>query len=549
MKYKSILTIVFLAIIIFLNGCSNTSERHTLLLMNEDGTVYQEMADLYSQEVELPVLEEEDRIFVGWNDGDSNHYFTYVIESDTTLTAKFENIEEVFNINFIGELDDQANILNYSGEAIYLKIPAEINGHRIKSIYMNAFTGSTVEVIEIPISITYIQPFAFEDADALRDVSFYGTPSGTTVKVYSSSELDELLEEYGDACEVASTSNQGNDIVYSEGCPIISSSLSNSVILEGVEYFTYLVVLDLEFIPEAYHQVIYNYAFKDADSLESIELPPGIQYITGRLFENTPNLKEITVDPRNEYLTSENGILFSKDKSILYLYPSGIEDTTYTIPDYVTRVIGNAFIRNNYLEELYIHENLQYDPGSFSGMLKLENFFVAEENDELTTIDGVLFSKTDDILIAYPNGRSQTSYALPESTNQVDYRAFAYNEVLTNLILNDGLKVIALEAFYSITSLQVLDIPSSIQEIGHNIVGESQVKSVIIRRSINDGDLPDMQFQLLNRARTEEDPFVYVEQPNIYVPDDSVEAYLIEFRSNYWIDYLKPLSEYNEESD
>ncbi len=59
-------------------------------------------------------------------------------------------------------------------------------------------------------------------------------------------------------------------------------------------------------------------------------------------FHNCPKLKEITISKDNPYFTSEDGILFNKEKTTLYSYPSGKEGYEYTIPSSVN-TIEDAF--------------------------------------------------------------------------------------------------------------------------------------------------------------------------------------------------------------
>ena len=46
----------------------------------------------------------------------------------------------------------------------------------------------------------------------------------------------------------------------------------------------------------------------------------------------------------NPYLKTVDGILFSKDGTILYAYPAGKPDTIYIIPDTVTKIHAGAFL-------------------------------------------------------------------------------------------------------------------------------------------------------------------------------------------------------------
>ena len=79
--------------------------------------------------------------------------------------------------------------------------------------------------------------------------------------------------------------------------------------------------------------------------------------VSGLLFSNLPKLTSITVDPANQQFSSINGGLFSKSSKILYTYPPGKTDETYTIPDSVTRINFLSFMNTSYLKEAIIPNN------------------------------------------------------------------------------------------------------------------------------------------------------------------------------------------------
>lgn len=69
------------------------------------------------------------------------------------------------------------------------------------------------------------------------------------------------------------------------------------------------------------------------------------------------NLKEFIVHPENKYFSSEDGILFNKNKTALINYPNGKTEKSYTVPTTVTNILGEAFYKVK-LEELIITENV-----------------------------------------------------------------------------------------------------------------------------------------------------------------------------------------------
>ena len=105
--------------------------------------------------------------------------------------------------------------------------------------------------------------------------------------------------------------------------------------------------------------------FFGCSSLEEITFPDGIRYVGANDFDwcqslkkitfgktmqypedfalALPALEEIIVDPENPYFTAENGILYDKTKTILFVCAQGIKGEV-VVPDTVTQIGYNMFM-------------------------------------------------------------------------------------------------------------------------------------------------------------------------------------------------------------
>lgn len=90
----------------------------------------------------------------------------------------------------------------------------------------------------------------------------------------------------------------------------------------------------------------------------------GLQYSED--FKEWTALKEINVDPKNTSFSSENEVLYNKNKTKLYRYPPQKDDATFQIPDTVKEIAPFAFCGNKHLTKLKVPASVNvYGEGAF----------------------------------------------------------------------------------------------------------------------------------------------------------------------------------------
>jgi len=77
--------------------------------------------------------------------------------------------------------------------------------------------------------------------------------------------------------------------------------------------------------------------------LTSITIPNSVTSIEPNTFTSCPSLIAINVDAGNTAYSSENGVLYNKNKTVLLRYPEG-KTGIYTIPKNVTSIGKQAFL-------------------------------------------------------------------------------------------------------------------------------------------------------------------------------------------------------------
>jgi hypothetical protein len=94
-------------------------------------------------------------------------------------------------------------------------------------------------------------------------------------------------------------------------------------------------------------------AFNGCTNLTSVTIPASVTSIGICSFLDC-GLTSINVNASNPNYSSDNGILFNKDKTTLIIYPQGKNATSYSIPSTVTSIADAAFMGCNGLTSVTI---------------------------------------------------------------------------------------------------------------------------------------------------------------------------------------------------
>lgn len=170
-------------------------------------------------------------------------------------------------------------------------------------------------------------------------------------------------------------------------------------------------------------------------------------------------------------LTIGNGVTSIGDSAF-----SGCSNlASVTLPASVVRIGADAFRSCASLTRVTIPksvttiDNTSYAPGWVNGPFfdctSLSAITVDPGNPVYSSLDGVLFNKTQTTLIAYPGGRPG-NYTIPATVTYIDYRAFGGCTNLTGLTLGDSVNSIGLAAFSSCTGLTNLTLGNTVTNIG-----------------------------------------------------------------------------------
>ena len=229
-------------------------------------------------------------------------------------------------------------------------------------------------------------------------------------------------------------------------------------------------------------------AFADCSSLTSVTIPDSVTAIGRGTFYGCISLTEISVESENTAYTSQDGVLFSKDKTQLLTYPArkngsyvipdgvtsigeyafyGCSDlTSVTIPKSVTSIGVHAFYSCSSLTSVTIPSGVtNIDNSAFNKCSGLTEISVESENTAYTSQDGILFSKDKTQLLTCPKAK-KGKYVIPDGVISIGEYAFSDCSHLTSVTIPDGVISIGEHAFSDCSNLAFVTVPASVTSIG-----------------------------------------------------------------------------------
>jgi len=220
-------------------------------------------------------------------------------------------------------------------------------------------------------------------------------------------------------------------------------------------------------------------AFYGCTSLASATIGSGVTS-TGDInpFPECTSLAVITVVAGNIAYTTENGVLYTKEKTTLVAYPAGKTGASFTIPNTVTSIGSAAFYVCTSLTSVTIPNSVtSIGSSAFYNCTSLTSVTIP---NSVTNIGSGAFYGTawlnnqqNDVVyinkIAYGyNGAmpENTSITLANDTIGIADSAFSNQTNLTGITMPNSVTSIGTQAFYGCTGLASVTIPNSVTSIG-----------------------------------------------------------------------------------
>ena len=307
--------------------------------------------------------------------------------ADTVIDGDYE-----YQVN---EDEETVTITKYNGTDAEVSIPSTLGGKNVTSIGNQAFfCCESLTSVTIPDSVTEISYGAFISCESLERI-----------------EVGENNAKYSSINGVLFNNDKSELICYPAGKKDKLYVIPDSVTSIGERAFNKCKCTNVT-ISDGIISIGED-AFSDCGNITSLTIPNSVINISDD-FVNCDSLAAINVMQDNANYSSINGVLFDKNQTTLIRYPEGKGkvDTSYSIPDSVTKIDDLAFRNCSNLVSITIPDNvIHIGQAAFWICCSLTSIIIP---NGVTIISNDVFSECS----------SLTTVTIPESVTIISNCAF-----------------------------------------------------------------------------------------------------------------------------
>lgn len=223
-------------------------------------------------------------------------------------------------------------------------------------------------------------------------------------------------------------------------------------------------------------------AFADCGGITAVNIPSSVDKIGANAFENCLGLEKVSYQG-SAFESSSRVIGVAAFRNCIalktVLLPGGLTEikdeafkkcaalTGVSLPDTLKKIGKGAFSLCSGFTSVTIPASVtDIAETAFMNCSGIEKFSVASGNTAYKAVGGVLYTADGKTLVQYPNGSSETTYAVPAGTTTVGNFAFGANTKLTAVSLPSSLTAIGPYGFYMCSKLGSVNLPSGLKTIG-----------------------------------------------------------------------------------
>ena len=298
---------------------------------------------------------------------------------------------------------------NFSNCDRLISITVDFDNNYYESVDGVLFDKNREILIKYPIGLTYDTYTVPSGVRTIGEYAFAGSSLSSVI-------LPEGLKEIG-----TSAFNRCQKLE----CIV----LPNSVRTMGIWAFANCTSLSSVTLSEKLGE-LKTYVFGYCKKLREIHIGKELNAIDGDAFYDCTSIMSFSVDEQNPFFTQDGGVLYTKDMSVLKIFPMALYVNEFRIPNGVKTIGEYAFQNNKNIKKIVLPESI-------------------------TKIETSAFNRS-----------AIQNINLPSKLTEIKMWAFANCENLESVILPDGIEELSTYVFYNCKHLEYLQIPKSVKKIG-----------------------------------------------------------------------------------
>lgn len=231
--------------------------------------------------------------------------------------------------------------------------------------------------------------------------------------------------------------------------------------------------------------------------IQKVVIPVNITNIDFNFFQK--NITEINIDVDNPNYISQDGKIYNKDKTILYLHYLDTENVTLeegiekiethafrlckklkklTLPDSLKGIESHAIYGN--IDNLIIGKNVDNLAPLACYNARINNLTIDSNNEYYMAENNVIYNKEKTTLIAVLNLGTVTEFTIPYGVQEIGNYAFHNQYNMKSVTIPETVTRIN-ASFNYCTSLEKIEIPSNVERIHTGCFSNSNsLKQIII---------------------------------------------------------------------
>lgn len=391
----------------------------------------------------------------------------------------FYNVEKLTSINLTGV----KSIGNNAFQNCTGLTSVDLAG--VVSIGAYAFQNAGITTLHIPVSLRYLRTNAFYGC---KVQSITVDPANPYFKMKDGMLYDitgTVLYLVPSAVSQQVVTISGNTRVIADGYLSGNQSITKIIIEEGVtsigdNVFTNTPNLEEVVLPNSLGYI--GQYFLQSSSVKRIKIGSGLSSYSACAFQSLVKLESITVDSNNKKYLSMSGIMYRKmanGELSVALNPISNSNVTVEIPANLSANLP-TFFGSGLVDARFgggITENIVMNGTS--------PYYIVE--------NGILYSKLNDVkndILYIPMGSKASNILAVGGADALNFKG---RTGIRSVILPEGVSQIEREAFKGCTSLEKVEISSTVTKIDYQAFWDTGIKYIYIPSTVT--SIPSAIFQ------------------------------------------------------